>query len=270
MKQHKPISVIIPTYNRSKSILRSIQSVIDQTYPVDEIIIADDGSTDDTKDVLASIKDARVKFCSLPENRGAGGARNYGVSKARNEIIAFHDSDDEWHVDKIEKQMAIFESHPECGLIYTAYRMHLVYGIEHIVPDLNKVDELSGDIFANLLVRNTIGAPTVLMRKSIFEEVGGFDEKMRSLEDWDFALKVAGKYPIGFVAEPLLEVEQTQGSVSSAQAAYYQNRCYMLRKYRNAYLKTNTLNKAVSDILMSAQKDGIQQQVEKMLILYMS
>lgn len=270
MSMLQEVSVIIPTYNREKTIKKSIDSVLCQTYPVREIIIADDCSTDGTEQLIVSWEDDRIRYCRLPENRGAGGARNYGVKQAKSELIAFHDSDDEWLPTKLEKQMNLWCEHQEYGLIYTAYRMHLMYGIEHIVPNLDRNEELYGDIFKYLLVQNTIGAPTVLTRKSIFEEVGGFDEKMKSLEDWDFALKVAKKWQIGFVPEPLLEVAQTQGGVSSKQAEYYQNRCYMLRKYRQDFLVTNTFERTVEGILSQAKADGILEQIEKMIMLYLS
>jgi len=114
------------------------------------------------------------------------------------------------------------------------------------------------------------GAPTVLMNKSVFQEVGGFDESMRSLEDWDFALKVAKKYPIGFVPEVLLKVAGSEGGVSSNLGAYYQNRCYMLRKYRADYLVTGMFERTVQDILEKAKRDNLLAQVEKLMMFYLS
>lgn len=263
------ISVVIPTYNRSRSIVKAVESVLNQTYPVEEVIIADDCSQDDTAEVLRQIPDDRVRYCRLQENRGAGGARNFGVEKARFELIAFHDSDDQWTKDKIETQMAYWENHRDCGLVYCAYAMELLGCIRHIVPDMENRDILEGHILPNLLVRNTIGAPTVLMPKAVFEEVGGFDEGMRSLEDWDFAIRVAKKYPIGFVPEVLLEVAASDGGVSSHVGAYYQNRCYMLRKHRADYLETGVLDSAVQNLLQMAERDGLLPQVEKLLLHYM-
>ncbi len=266
----RTISVVIPTYNRAGNIQGAIESVLVQTYPVREVIVADDCSQDNTEEVVNGIGDDRVHYYRLPENKGAGGARNFGVSKAECEFIAFHDSDDAWVPTKLEKQMAYYEEHPECGLVYSAYEMQLPYNIRHVVPDLNRGKSLEGDIFAPLLLQNTIGAPTVVMPKRVFEEVGGFDESMRSLEDWDFALKVARKYPIGFVPEVLLKVASSAGGVSSNLGAYYQNRCYMLRKYRSEYLETNLFNSAVQDILEKAKRDNLLPQVEKLMMAYMS
>ena len=264
----RKVSVIIPTYNREHSIEKSIRSVLNQTYPVDEVVIADDCSSDGTGDMVRSIEDARIKYYKLPGNRGAGGARNYGVKMAQNELIAFHDSDDMWHPDKLEKQMKLLET-GEYGLVYGAYRMHLQFGILHDVPELNGNRKLQGEIYKDLLVRNSIGAPTILMEKRVFNEIGGFDESMRSLEDWDFALRVAKLYPIGFVPEVLMEVESTAGGVSSNQAQYYKSRCYMLRKFRSDYLALGVFETAVLDILDKAKQDGIEEQISKMIMLYM-
>lgn len=275
------ISVIIPTYNRRHSIVKSVESVLEQTYPVEEVIVADDCSTDDTEDVVRQIQDSRVRYCRLPDNRGAGGARNFGVAQARYDLIAFHDSDDLWIKDKIEKQMAYWKEHPDCGLIYCAYEMRLAYGILHVVPDIEKQDSpearkemggksiLEGRILKPLLVRNTVGAPTILMRKDVFEAVDGFDETMRSLEDWDFAIKVAKEHEIGFVPEALLKVTCSEGGVSSNLGAYYQSLCYMLRKHRGDYVQTGTFQRMAQWILESAQRDGLLQQVEKLLLYYM-
>ncbi|MCM1111988.1 MAG: glycosyltransferase [Muribaculum sp.] len=263
------ISVVIPTYNRSCSIVKSVESVLKQTYPVKEVIIADDCSQDDTEEVLRQIQDERVRYCRLPENKGAGGARNFGVEKAGCDLIAFHDSDDTWTNDKIEKQMAYWAQHPDCGLVYCAYAMTLLGSLRHVVPDLEQMEGLEGRILPNLLVKNTIGAPTVLMPKAVFEAVGGFDESMRSLEDWDFAIRVAKDYPIGFVPEVLLEVAASEGGVSSNVGAYYQNRCYMLRKHRAEYLKTGVLNDAVRNLLEMAERDKLLPQVQKLMLYYM-
>ena len=264
------VSVVIPTYNRSHSIQESINSVLNQTYTAWEIIIADDCSQDNTEEVVRQIQDSRIRYYRLPENRGAGGARNFGVKKASGHLIAFLDSDDAWVEDKLEKQMEYWQQYPECGLIYSAYEIKVPSGACYTIPNETEWDNLAGDIFPRLLCQNTIGAPTVLLRKSVFQEVGGFDESMRSLEDWDFALKVAKKYPVGFVPEVLLKVAGSEGGVSSNLGAYYQNRCYMLRKYRADYLATGMFEQAVQDILEKAKRDNLMSQVEKMMMLYLA
>ncbi len=266
----RDISVIIPTYNRAHCIEKAIKSVLKQTYPVKEVIIADDCSMDNTESVVKKIGDSKIRYFRLTENKGAGGARNYGVSKANCDLIAFHDSDDIWVSTKIERQMEYYEKHMDCDLIYSAYDMILLQNYRHVVPNMEKMDELEGFIFPYLLVRNTIGAPTILMKNSAFREVGGFDETMRSLEDWDFVIRVAKKHRIGFVPEVLTHVERVDNSVSTGVSNYYQNRCFMLRKYKTDYISNNLLNITVQDILEKAQRDNILQQIEKMIILYLA
>lgn len=267
---NKPISVIIPTYNRSYCIKRAVESVLEQTYHVQEIIIADDCSQDNTEEVVRQIDDPRIRYCRLPENRGAGGARNFGVEKAQYDLIAFHDSDDEWAADKIEKQMAHWEQHPDCGMIYCAFDVLLPDQTHCVIPDLNGDRKLEGNILPELLFENSIDTPTMLLKKQIFYEVGGFDEAMHSLEDWDFAIRVARKYPIGFVPEVLLKSIYTVGGVSSNKSAFYQSRCYMLRKYRTEYLENDLFDKTVESILCRADSDNLLPQVSKLIMLYIS
>lgn len=267
------ISVIIPAYNRSASILKSVESVLNQTYPVGEVIIADDASTDNTEEIIKQIEDSRVRYCRLPQNRGAGGARNFGAAQARFDIIAFHDSDDVWMEEKIEKQMKYWEEHPDCGLVYCAYEMQLILGIKRIVPDVEECAlenrKLEGWILPDLLLRNSIGAPTMLLRKEVFEQAGGFDETMHSLEDWDFAIKAAKISRVGFVPEALMKVSSTEGGISSAIGAFYQSRCYMLRKHMKDYSDLGQLEAAMKDILEKAERDGVLQQVSQMMMAYL-
>ena len=263
------ISVIIPTYNRTHCLGRSVQSVLNQTHTNLEIIIVDDGSIDDTEGLVASWTDARLCYIKQA-NQGPSAARNNGVANAKGDIIAFHDSDDEWVENKIEKQLEYWRSHPECGLIYSAYEIKLPSGDCYTIPPKGEWGNLSGDIYSRILLQNTIGAPTVLMNKRVFQEVGGFDESMRILEDWDFDLKVDKKYQIGFVPEVLFKVAGSEGGVSSNLGAYYQNRCYLLRKYRADYLATGMFEKTVQDILEKAKRDNLLAQVEKLMMFYLS
>ena len=99
------ISVIIPTYNRAKELKRSVESVLAQTYDNFELIIVDDGSKDNTQEVIASIPDERIRYIKLEQNRGAAGARNEGVRASKCDLIAFQDSDDIWREEKLERQM---------------------------------------------------------------------------------------------------------------------------------------------------------------------
>ena len=125
MSKEKPtVSVIIPTYNRAKLLPRAIKSVLNQTFKDFEVIIVDDGSTDNTEEVINEFQkhNKRIKYIRHEKNKGAAAARNTGIKIAQGEYIAFQDSDDEWLPNKLEKQMEIFESAPaEIGVVYTDY-----------------------------------------------------------------------------------------------------------------------------------------------------
>lgn len=265
----KNISAIIPTYNRAHCIGEAINSILVQTYPVSEIIIADDCSTDNTEEVIREMNNPIIKYVRLPNNMGAGGARNYGVSRASGEYIAFLDSDDRWTSDKISKQIKYYELHPEVGLVYSRYLFHKNDGSDIEVPEIKDLSVLEGDIITDLFLRNKIGAPTVMIKKSIFEETGGFDEEMDSLEDWDFAIKVALKYPIGFVNETLLDVTQSGGGVSSSVTNHFVNRCKIIGRYKEDLIRLGKLDEAMLNTLKLAEQADVLEPVKKMIMAYL-
>lgn len=118
------ISVIIPTYNRCDKLQKSIDSVLRQTYSNIEVLIVDDGSTDNTENLVCNISDKRVRYIKLEKNQGVANARNEGVLHATSELIAFHDSDDLWRPEKLEKQMEYWKNHPKFAMVYCAYQYH--------------------------------------------------------------------------------------------------------------------------------------------------
>lgn len=260
------ISVIIPTYNRADKIEKAVRSVLDQTYSNVEVLVIDDASTDNTRDVVESIQDRRIRYIRMEQNGGASAARNAGVSCADTEWIAFHDSDDVWRVDKLEKQINYKRSHSECDLIYSAYAMHFADGKELVVPNDSMVGKLEGDIFETLLQNNTIGAPTILIRKSVFKEQEGFDTSFKCLEDWDFVLRVSRGHRIGYVNEVLIDAYQTAGGVSSNISAFYNCRCRMIAQNKEELLKRGIFDSVVTSLLEKAQAIGILEIVQKMLM----
>ena len=265
----KKVTVIIPTYNRASKISAAIHSVLQQTYTNIEVLIVDDGSTDNTQEVVEAIEDERVKYLKLNENKGVSAARNAGAEYAESEVIAFDDSDDLWRPDKLEKQMNYWKEHPEFSMIYSAYCMHRPED-NYIVPDKNMVGDLEGDIFPWLLLRNSIGAPTMLMYRQCFLDVGGFDVTMRSMEDWDFAIRFAEKYMIGYVEEPLVDAAYSEGGVSSRAGAYYESRCKMIADYKEQMLAYGIFDAAVNDLFARAQHRDMLDTVKKMLLLFLS
>lgn len=264
------VSVIIPTYNREKEIERSVRSVLSQTYENLEVIIVDDGSTDHTEAVIHSIGDPRIRFVRQEQNGGASAARNVGVEYADADVIAFQDSDDVWRKDKLQKQMDFLNEHPEYSLVYSSYCLHRAEGSSVEVPFADTIGNLDGDIFSTLLLNNTIGAPTILMRKADFLNLGGFDITLNCLEDWDFVLRLAQNHLIGYINEVLVDAYQLDGGISSDPGAFYQSRCLMIVRYKKELLERNLFDSAVSTLLVKAQKSGVLNEVQKMLVLFLS
>ena len=262
------ISVIIPTYNRADTILRSVHSVLNQTYENIELLIIDDGSTDNTRELIGQIEDSRIRYISLDTNSGASNARNIGADYAKGEWIAFQDSDDAWKPDKLVKQIAYSLEHPEYHLIYTSYIAHLtdqdIYFPTHPLPAA-----MEGQMFDVLLLRNVIGAPTMLIKRDAFLQSGGFDTAYQSLEDWEFVIRFSKHNLIGYLPEYLMDVYMLDGGISSRAGAYYDSRCRMLAEYKNEMLERNLFNTIVMDILTRANNSGIQEQVQKMMMLYL-
>lgn len=260
------ISVVIPTYNRAHCIERAIRSVLDQTYSELELLIIDDGSTDDTEKVVKAIQDDRLQYICLKKNSGACMARNVGVQYAKGDIIAFQDSDDCWYADKLEKQMGYWAEHPECNMIYSAYMLKRGNGKDVRVPYAETWGNLEGNIFNTLLVNNTVGTPTILFRKASFLDAGGFDERMECLEDWDFAIRFAEKNRIGYVEEVLMDAYLMEGGISSHIGNFCLNRCRMIVKYRKPLLERGLFDRVTLDLLNKAKSWGILEQVQAMLV----
>lgn len=269
MEREPLISVIIPTYNREKTIDRAVDSVLKQTYSNLEVIVVDDGSSDRTEEIVKGISDPRVRFYKLPQNGGAGHARNEGVKLAGGDLIAFHDSDDVWRPEKLQRQMAYWQEHPEFSMVYCGYLCYMENGKTKQVPG-EEMEELEGDIFIPLLRRNTIGAPTILIKKNSFCECGGFDITLKSLEDWEFALRFAKQNKIGYVGELLVDVYLSGNGVSSGAGAYFEGRCSMLVKYQEELVREEIFEKAIFEIFEKAQQGGVLEPVKKMLMAYLT
>lgn len=264
------VSVIIPTYNREKTILRALHSVLEQTYTNLEVLVIDDGSTDGTSDMVNSIADNRVQYIVLEKNQGAANARNVGAKMASGEWIAFQDSDDCWYRDKIEKQIQYIHRHPEYSMVYCMYDTILQNGEHIIVPGEPWPDVMEGDMIKTLLVRNVMGAPVMFVRRNDFLAVGGFSTDYKALEDWEYAIRFAREFQIGFVPEVLMDVYLLNGGVSSNLGAYFECRCKMLAAYKEEMIRGGVFNIVMEDILNRAQKAGVLELAKKLMMLYLS
>lgn len=207
------VSIIIPTYNRSRLIGRTIKSILEQTYMDFEIVVIDDCSNDDTANIIAGFNDARIKYIYLSQHKGASFARNEGIKIAFGEFIAFADSDDVWLKEKLEKQVHILSTAPDdLGLVYSA--VWKVSGKRKVLfPGKNLRAKRSGDIHKELLFGNFVPIH-VLLRKECLGRVGMFDEKLPRLQDWDLWLRLSKKYKFLYLNEPLATEFKTSDSIS--------------------------------------------------------
>ena len=188
-------SVVIPCYNQAHFLSEAIESVLCQTYKDFEVIVVDDGSTDDTADVASGYAalDPRVRLVRQ-ENRGLAGARNRGLSESRGEYVVFLDSDDRLLEEALEEGVGELEAHPGCAFVSGHYRPISADGDAYAVPRQASVD---GDHYIALLRDNYISMPAVVMyRRWVFAEVGGFDGSVDAAADWDLYLRVARRFPI--------------------------------------------------------------------------
>lgn len=264
----KKVSVIIPTYNRANSVGIAIGSILNQTWQNFEIIVVDDGSTDHTKQVVEGFEDDRIRYVYSEQNSGASHARNTGIGLAEGEFIAFLDSDDEWLPEKLEKQMQVMMQAPDSmGMVYCRMRAEEGEDEPIICPPYWIAKELlAGNILAVLLVHNLIGTPSALARKACLEQVGGFNEKLSCLEDWELNLRIAEKWKIGFVDEILVEVHPSSGSVSSNARGYMETRCYLIKKYWQQMRQNNILEEMIQEVLKIAKDDGYYEEAKKLLL----
>lgn len=200
-KNYPLISVIVPAYNRADFILRPLNSVCNQSYNNFEIIVVDDGSTDNTASFIKNYKDKRIKYIKHTENRGVPSARNTGIKAARGEYITFLDSDDEIYPEKFEIQLnRLCDLSDSYGLIYCGYSLFINSTEEHV---MDIVPEEYGNICDALLKRCIFAVHTPLIRKSCFEECGLFDESLPGCEDWDMWIRLSQHYKFTFVPDIL-------------------------------------------------------------------
>jgi len=207
------IDVIIPTYNYGKYVADAVNSALSQTYGAAEVIVVDDGSTDDTESVVEKFGN-KIRYIKQ-QNAGVAAARNRGFKESTSDYIAFLDADDVWIPTKLEKQMELFKRDSRLGLVHCGMRE---FDSETGETILMHTDGKEGWVAKDLALNEdtVINGPggAILVKRSVIEDVGGFDERLRNGEDWEFCLRVAQKYKIGFVPEPLVDYRNHGSNVS--------------------------------------------------------
>ena len=211
------VSVVIPTYNRAYCIADSVGSVLRQTYENLEVIVVDDGSTDNTKEVLDSLGDSRVRYASQ-QNAGACVARNHGIELARGTYVAFHDSDDLWLPQKLEKQVAYLQTQSK-PCVFCRMETVLEEGATYIqsadveIHPSEKLKEAQLDL-DRLLSGNFVSTQTLMGRREVFLEEA-FDPRLPRFQDWDLAIRLMAKDQLGFVDEVLVRQIIRKDSMST-------------------------------------------------------
>ncbi len=221
------VSVVLPTYNRGHCIERSARSVLAQSYDNLELIIVDDGSTDNTAAVVQSIRDDRLRYIPLKKNAGVSNARNRGVEAARGELIAFQDSDDEWRVMKLAKQVAAIQINEAISLVVCGNLVINDYASSYLGVDSEE------DIvpFDQMVLARCPGASCWLLRKAVFLQEKGFDISMNCFEDWELALRMSAHSSVVMVNEPLVMMTRSPGSLFRTEGTYAPNMTKLLNAH---------------------------------------
>lgn len=206
------VSVIMPCWNRERFIADAIRSVLVQTFADFELIVVDDGSTDGTRDVVASFRDPRLR-CLHREHRGISAAMNAGLAAAQGRYIARLDSDDLWLPEFLQTQVAVLEAHPKAGLVYARAEctdsewnpLGMSWGYPLRFP---------GETFRSMVYNDCTCNITIVCRREVFERVGGFDETLETSEDLDMWLRAARHYRFEFTDRVLARVRLHGGSIT--------------------------------------------------------
>ena len=205
MNSEKLVTAVIITHNRVELLKKAVQSVLDQTYPDIELIVVDDASIDETKEVFEKIsKEKGFQYIYIPKEESKGGnhARNVGIQAGNGEYVAFLDDDDEWLPEKIEKQVALLNQYPECGVCHCGKIYDHNYGEKQRIQDTSKL--LEGDLSKIIFYSFVCLSSTMMIRRNLLDEVGCFDEYLRFWQDYELCIRLFQKTKVAVVREPLV------------------------------------------------------------------
>jgi len=193
------ISVIIPTWNRADRLANALRSVFAQSRPPAEVIVVDDGSTDDTRQLVCrQFRDARYIY---QQNKGVSSARNTGIAAAGGDWIAFLDSDDHWQTDKLEQQCDYLRARPDYRICHSD-ELWIRNGTR--VNPMKKHAKQGGHIFRQCLPLCVISPSAVMIQRDLFNEIGLFDDRLPACEDYDLWLRICARHPVLYIDKPLI------------------------------------------------------------------
>ena len=232
------VSVIIPTYNRGYIISRAINSVLAQTCRDFELIIVDDCSTDNTKEVVSKFDDQRIRYIRHEKNRGVAAALNTGISVCRGEYITFLDDDDEWLPSKIDEQLVAFKGAPsDVGAVYS----EMIDVNKNRAERLHGKSAVEGDIYKYVLGCYPIYLQTLMVKREFLERVGKFDEAFVSAADADFWIRLAKISKFKYIKNTLVIRHIMSDSLSTGNPAVIGDRERLLSKHMSEIQKDHRI-----------------------------
>lgn len=243
------VSVIMPTYNREKVIQRAIKSVLRQSYQNFELIIVDDGSTDDTEHTVRLFNDERILYYKCRDNYGANHARNIGLQMAKGEIIAFLDSDNEWYTDYLKLQNDVLDS-DKIDVSFCKYE-RLFDGINsRIVPSVSGEDLDISEIVERMINGNIMDTNVTCIKRTLYRQWGGFDEELQRFQDWDYFLTLIERGARVIFNNVVESKNYTMSdSITTRDDLRDSSFAYVFRKHRNYYKDIKKIGQVISNII---------------------
>lgn len=227
------VSVVLPTFDRAATLPRALASVLEQDHRRIEVLVVDDGSTDDTHAVVARFADPRIRLLVTPAREGAPAARNRGIAAATGALVAFQDSDDRWLATKLSAQIAALRAMPQARLCYCAL-LQCYDRFRAVVPG-PRIRHVAGDVLPSLVRDSFVSTQTMLVERAALLDIGGFDPALPRLQDWDLALRLAQRGPFAFVPDALAIAHETPGNLTADAMKGVAARAILLAKHADLY-----------------------------------
>jgi len=234
------VSIVLPTFNRMGTLNEAINCVLYQSYKDFELIVSDDGSTDGTDSLVQRIDDSRVHYIRSETHRGANSARNAGIRASKGDFVAFQDSDDKWHLNKLKLQMdALQAAGADGNVCFCGMIRNMKSKTVYIPKKKRKIKDGLLDLEMELLKGNFIGTPTLVVKKRLLYEIGMFDETLQKLQDWDLVIRLSKHSKFLFINEPLVTADvYNSGITATAPSCTYIEK--ILCKYERDFNRNPT------------------------------
>ena len=266
------VSIIMPTYNRAHIISRAIESVLAQTYGEFELIVINDGSTDDTERVISEYTDNRIHAINLRENKGACYARNQGIDISQGDFIAFLDSDNEWDVDYLENRIRFINKCEEnVGAVFGSTRVirkgeSIRFPSDEVCKRLKEYSS-NEQYIKEMLYGNVIDTNTILLKRDALCSIGGFNESLKRLQDWEYFFRVLlqSKYGFVFSDDCLVTNYVLCDSLGNNNQEYWKSLCYFFEEYKDEFIKRDVLFECICHQLTNQHISGNEQDIKEFI-----